>query len=53
MEAHCVKVTTSVSIETGLIRVSALNGGLDAVAEVVNLVSFLSEYFDWWISNRL
>ena len=38
-KTHCVKVTISVSMATELMNASALNVGLDVVAQVVILVS--------------
>ena len=52
VQVHCVKVTTSVSMATGLIPVTALNGGLDAAAQVANLVSLVSStFFSDFVSN--
>ena len=49
----CVKVTTSVSMTTGLIHVIALSGGLDAVVQVVNLVRSVSENVYWRLLSKL
>ena len=52
VQVHFVKVTTSVSMETGLILVTALKGGLAEVAQVASLVSLISSnLFSGLVSN--